>query len=160
MISTSTRTCGTCDTGCQFCAGAFNQCYKCQDNYYLLDDRAKCASTFNCPLCTNTSYVTDGCATADTYCRPSNCPIFFYFEVNRTGSGSTDGSTNVKYLFFTENATLDLTRNGYELSTGRASNSTWTSPQGANTSYFYRKDTNFCKLCDFRCMRCFGPTNS
>ena len=34
------------------------------------------------------------------------------------------------------------------------------SPQGKNIQYTYRKDTNFCMRCDYRCMKCFGPINT
>jgi hypothetical protein len=125
----------------------------------LLDDNAQCLSTFNCPLCVDPTYTTDGCASRNNYCRISDCPAFFYFKVNRTGGGLQDGSLNNIYLFFTQNATLDTSLNKYDLTTSRSINSSLKSPQGSNPSYYYRQNTNFCKLCDYRCMKCFGPSN-
>jgi proprotein convertase subtilisin/kexin type 5 len=160
VISTSTRTCGICDTGCKFCATSSSKCYICQDSHFLVDNKATCASTFTCQQCTNSSVVTDGCAASDNYCRITDCPAFFYFRVNRTSTGNRDDDPmNNNYLSFTQAQGVDTSLNGYELSTSRASNSTKTSPQGSNPSYFYRQYTNLCVLCDYRCMKCFGPSN-
>lgn len=70
-----------------------------------------------------------------------------------------DGPTNNIYQYFTNASSVDTSANGYELGTSRASNSSWTSPQGVNTGYLYRQYTNLCVLCDKRCMQCFGPSN-
>lgn len=121
---------------------------------------ATCASRFNCQQCTNSTVVTDGCAATDNYCRAASCPAFFYFRVNRTSTGNRDDDpTNNQYLYFTQAISVDTALNGYELGTGRSVNSTYPSPQGSNPSYFYRKYTNLCVLCDYRCMKCFGPSN-
>jgi hypothetical protein len=155
------RRCALCSAGCQYCATALSNCYRCQDNYFLLDDMAECNARFTCAQCQPSGsggVVTDGCATSNNYCRPSGCPAFFYFPVYRTGSGDSS-STNAKYNFFTQNATLDNTQNKYAPSSdSRATNASVLSPT-KNTAEFYRKLTNFCKLCDFRCMKCTGPTN-
>lgn len=124
-----------------------------------MDNKNTCKSTFTCQECTKSS-ITDGCQSSDKYCRPKDCPTYFYFRVNRTSSGNrNDDPTNPMYQYFTYAATLDTAANGYELGTDRASNSTWKSPQGANSTYYYRLYTNLCILCDYRCMQCFGPSN-
>lgn len=125
-----------------------------------MDDLEQCQATFNCTLCGNSTLIgTEGCQTSNKYCRPTRCPNYFYFEVNRTGSGFQDNSSNNFYVYFTQNSTVNTSLNGYDLVSGRTVNTTLKSPQGANISYYYRMDTNFCKLCDYRCMKCFGPTN-
>lgn len=107
----TTRVCTRCDTGCYYCSGTASTCYMCQDNYYLVDDRTTCISTYS----TTSSYyasVTDGCYSRDKYCRPTDCPAYFYFKVPRTGTGS---ATDPKYYYFTTLTTdkLDNTANGY-----------------------------------------------
>jgi len=100
----------------------------------------------------------NGCATRDNLCQYGGCPQYFYFEVSRTGSGDYySGST--KYYFWTLNKTMDNTQNGYaSTSSGMPSYSSTPSPS-PNSNVYYRTITNFCKLCDFRCMICNGPSN-
>lgn len=150
-----------CNSGCKYCSGTASTCFICQDDHYLLDDRAACLATYTCAQCKAPAaggIVTDGCHTVDKYCRPTDCPVYFYFKVYRTGSGDTS-STNAKYFYFTEAATTSNGDNGY-LNSGHAryTNTSWASPT-LDTNIQYRKITNFCKLCDFRCMKCTGPTN-
>ena len=109
------RRCSTCDTGCKYCATTSSTCYQCQDNYYLLDDKAECLAQYTCAQCQSTGSggaVTDGCHSVNKHCRASNCPIFFYFEVSRTGSNNYASTAN-KYKFFTENETMNYGNNGY-----------------------------------------------
>ena len=82
----------------------------------------------------------------------------------RVSSDADYQSYNNKYNFFTQNETVNSYLNKYERSTTRSGNSTLQSPtvtagRGTTNAYYYRKDTNFCKLCDYRCMKCYGPTN-
>lgn len=158
--SVANRACVVCAAGCQFCAYAAAQCYVCQNNYYLIDDKSTCTSTFNCPQCLNTTLVTDGCQTVDKYCR-TTCPTFFYFTLYLSVNGGSGDLlvTNSRYDYFTNASSLDNTINGYEASgTARSSPSDWVSPT-PNTNILYRRLSNICKLCDFRCMKCFGPSN-
>lgn len=155
---TGYRQCKLCDAGCQYCASSSSTCYQCQDNYFLLDDRSSCTTTFNCPICTG---VSDGCAARDKLCRINNCPANFYFPVYRTGYTNDSSATNAKYLFFTQaaTATLSYSTNYYAGSSDPRTVNTSTWSPNTTASTFYRYNTNFCKLCDYRCMTCFGPTN-
>jgi len=158
------RVCVVCDAGCQFCASAAAQCYVCQNNYFLLDDKETCAATFTCPQCQSTSnggVVTDGCASVNKYCRINNCPTYFYFPLYLSSNGGSSNTlvTNSRYDYFTNASSVDNTVNGYEVSgTARTTPSDWISPT-PNTNVLYRRLTNICKLCDYRCMLCFGPSN-
>jgi len=104
--------------------------------------------------------VTDGCATADKICRIDNCPTFFYFKLDMLSIGGTGDNlvTNSKYDNFTNDAYLNPADNGYEWGTARSLNSSLLSPS-SNANILYRRLTNLCKLCDYRCMKCYGPSN-
>jgi len=149
------RQCKTCDAGCEYCATSSSTCYMCQDNYFLLDDYQTCQTTFNCPSCS----VSDGCASRDKYCRPSNCPAYFYFPVYRTGYSNDSSGTNARYLYFTQATSMYTYNNYYDGGSDRTLNTSSWSRWG--TGYVnYRYYTNYCKLCDKRCMTCYGPTNT
>lgn len=94
IVSTSTRTCGACNTNCRFCLGNANTCYMCRSNAFLVDDSTTCNSRFpsgvssqiasktNCRKCAylKTTFPTESCLANDKFCRPSSCPTYFYFE--------------------------------------------------------------------------------
>lgn len=148
----TTRQCSICDPGCYYCDTIASNCFICQDNYYLVDDNTTCISTYS----TTSSYyasVTDGCQSRNKYCRPTDCPAYFYFKVAR------GGATDAKYNYFTIDTTdkLDNTKNGYS-SAAYPSNTNNLSPS-PDTQYEYRNETNFCKLCHKGCIQCYGPTN-
>ncbi len=100
IVSTSTRTCGACNTYCRFCLGNANTCYMCRSNAFLVDDKATCQSRFssgtttqpasatNCRKCAylKTTYPTESCLANDKYCKPTTCPTYFYFETWYTNS--------------------------------------------------------------------------
>ena len=155
------RRCAVCAAGCKYCASTATTCYECYDTYYLLDDKASCLALFTCPQCQlsgSGGIVTDGCHSVDKHCRASNCPAYFYFPVRRTGSGDFS-STDARYNYFTEAVIMNYGANKYAPSSDpRTTNNSYASPY-SNIDTHYRKLTNFCKLCDFRCMKCTGPTN-
>ena len=151
------RQCQTCDAGCYYCASTSSTCYICQDNYFLLDDNDVCSATFNCTSCP----ATNGCASRNKLCS-TTCPSNYYFKVYRdVNSNSSVYSTYYSlYLYFTKNATAYMSTgdNYYAWSGDRIVNSSATSRWGSQ-QIPYRYYTNFCKLCDFRCITCTGPTN-
>lgn len=177
-LSINTRICTKCDPGCQFCSYATNNCSMCQDNYFLIDDKAECEATYNpttCPRCNfqTTSFtlfgstytgdvvVNEGCQSRDSICQQTKCPDFFYFELYRTYSSTSElSSTNPRYNFFTQNKSLDRRINGYSdnSSDPRVRVTAPTSPS-PDSGYYYRQKTNLCKMCDYRCMKCYGPSN-
>ena len=54
---------------------------------------------------------------------------------------------------------MNYGNNGYlPSSNSRYTNTSYPSPF-SNVNTYYRKLTNFCKLCDFRCLKCTGPSN-
>jgi len=161
--SSSSRTCSVCAPGCKYCSSSASNCYICQDDYFLIDDMAFCRAIFRCKLCQTVvsgGVVTDGCQSFDKICRFNSCPIYFYFPLYTASNGGVNDSlaTNSKYNYFTYAALLNTSENGYEWNTTRASFSSQTSPSD-NSQIYYRRLTNFCGLCDFRCLKCSGPSN-
>lgn len=162
VTSDANRACAVCDAGCQFCASSSSTCYVCQNNYYLIDDRATCLSTFTCQQCQlsgSGGVITDGCQSRDKYCRTS-CPAQFYYTLYTSWNGGSGDTltTSSKFDYFTNASSMDNTVNGYQSGTTRTSTSSWTSPT-PNSNVLYRRLTNICKLCDYRCILCFGPSN-
>ena len=122
----------------------------------------QCQSTFpnnnSCTICQNVTKIptAEGCATADKLCQ-SSCPQFYYFEVSRNGLGTLSSQY---YTSFIQGATLDTTINGYNTTTTFPNSlSSVSPPPNEGTAYYYRQDTNYCKLCSYQCTQCIGPSN-
>lgn len=102
----------------------------------------------------------DGCASRDKLCRSGGCPGYFYFPLYRTTASTSDsGTTNPKYFLFINATVMDTSNNGYSSSSNSRTlnTSSWSRFGQGNINYRYY--TNICKMCDFRCMTCYGPTN-
>ena len=114
-----------------------------------------CLARFTCAICTDSTVTASGCGANDQTC-VSTCPTFFYFPVLKANAALYPTFINEA------TATVDTSLNGYNTDTSnpRVSPSSTISPTGANPSYLYRPDTNFCRLCDPLCTKCVGPTSN
>jgi hypothetical protein len=84
---------------------------------------------------------------ADKLC-VSSCPAYFYFPLIRTQAASLITSVlNFRYNNYTNIA---------------FASETYINGSNDATSYTeaYRLGTNFCMLCDYRCIKCVGPLNT
>lgn len=145
------RTCHLCNERCRWCRHSADECLECRGTNVLMDLHTECMARYidpnNCSVCTANNACGASTTTADRKC-VANCPPYFYFKLFRTYAATHMYSVNnSRYNNYTNILVANETIiNGTD--------------NAATVTLDYRRGTNLCMLCDFRCIVCTGPLNT